>query len=176
MLDCFGFASLRCVIGPENSCHNLNQSNVKLKPNTTWSLAFSRALRRLPVSTLCSHWLIIMVTFFLMGSCHHNWIWFFNTQLWSIWIWTLDWNSLFWEYSVVYLCACTYHIKLLRQYQNYKKINKLFIPTFAVCLEWELGLHLVGGWSSFFVSWFYFLVFSVFNVLICFKIVFGLNT
>ena len=63
-LDCFGFASLRCVIGPENSCHNLNQSNVKLKPNTTWSHAFSRALRRLPVSTLCSHWLIIMVTFF----------------------------------------------------------------------------------------------------------------
>ena len=50
MLDCFGFASLRCVIGPENSCHNLNQSNVKLKPNTTWSLAFSRALRRLPFS------------------------------------------------------------------------------------------------------------------------------
>ena len=81
MLDCFGFASLRCVIGPKNSCHNLNQSNVKLKPNTTWSLAFSRALRRLPVSTLCSHWLIIMVTFFLIGSCHHNWIWFFDTQL-----------------------------------------------------------------------------------------------
>ena len=81
MLDCFGFASLRCVIGPENSCHNLNQSNVELQPNTTWSLAFSHALRRLPVSTLCSHWLIIMVTFFLIGSCHHNWIWFFDTQL-----------------------------------------------------------------------------------------------
>ena len=31
MLYCFGFALLRCVIGPENSRHNLNQSNVKLK-------------------------------------------------------------------------------------------------------------------------------------------------
>ena len=71
MLDSFGFALLRYVIGPGNSRHNLNQSNVKLKPTTTWSLAFSRALRRLPVSTLCSHWLIIMVTFFLIGSCHH---------------------------------------------------------------------------------------------------------
>ena len=71
MLDCFGFALLRYVIAPGNSRHNLNQSNVKLKPTTTWSLAFSRALRRLPVSTLCSHWLIIMVTFFLIGSCHH---------------------------------------------------------------------------------------------------------
>ena len=44
MLGCFGFALLRYVIGPGNSRHNLNQSNVNLKPITTWSLAFSRSL------------------------------------------------------------------------------------------------------------------------------------
>ena len=32
MLDCFGFDLLRCVIGPENVCHNLNQST-KTKHN-----------------------------------------------------------------------------------------------------------------------------------------------
>ena len=32
------------MIGPENSLHSLNQSDVKLKPITTWSPAFSRAL------------------------------------------------------------------------------------------------------------------------------------
>ena len=63
MLDCFGFDLLRCVIGPENVCHNLNQSDVKLKLNTIWSPAFSRASRWLPVSTLGSHWLMMMVTF-----------------------------------------------------------------------------------------------------------------
>ena len=40
MLDYFGFALLCCVIGPENLCHNLNKSDVKLKPNTIWSPAF----------------------------------------------------------------------------------------------------------------------------------------
>ncbi|RMX56898.1 hypothetical protein pdam_00025097 [Pocillopora damicornis] len=60
MLDYFGFALLCCVIGPENLCHNLNKSDVKLKPNTIWSPAFSRASRRLPVSTLSPHWLMMM--------------------------------------------------------------------------------------------------------------------
>ena len=39
ILDCIGFALLRSVIGPENSCHFLNQSNAKLKPITNWSSA-----------------------------------------------------------------------------------------------------------------------------------------
>ena len=42
--DFIGFALLRSVIGPENSLHYLNQSEQKLKPVTTWSRAFSRAL------------------------------------------------------------------------------------------------------------------------------------
>ena len=41
--DCIGFALLRSVIGLENSRHPLNQSDAKLKPIATWSLAFSRA-------------------------------------------------------------------------------------------------------------------------------------
>ena len=39
-----GFALLRSVIGPESSLHYLNQSEQKLKPVTTWSRTFSRAL------------------------------------------------------------------------------------------------------------------------------------
>ena len=31
-LDCYGFALIRSVIGPENSRHFLNQSDTKLKP------------------------------------------------------------------------------------------------------------------------------------------------
>ena len=45
----FFFASLRNVIGPENSRLSLDQSGAKLKPVTTWSPAFSRALGSLLV-------------------------------------------------------------------------------------------------------------------------------
>ena len=38
----FVYASLRSLIGPENSHHSFNQSDSKLKPITTWSPAFSR--------------------------------------------------------------------------------------------------------------------------------------
>ena len=38
-LDYIGFVLLRSVIGPENSHHPLNQSDVKLKPVAIWSPA-----------------------------------------------------------------------------------------------------------------------------------------
>ena len=41
--DCIGFALLRSVIGLKKSRHPLNQSDAKVKPILTWSLAFSRA-------------------------------------------------------------------------------------------------------------------------------------
>ena len=53
--DYIGFALLRSVIGLENSRHPLNQSDAKLKPIATWSLAFPRTWGRLPVFTLSSH-------------------------------------------------------------------------------------------------------------------------
>ena len=46
------------MIDPENSYHSLNQLDAKLKPTTTWSPAFSRALGRVVVFTLSSHWLL----------------------------------------------------------------------------------------------------------------------
>ena len=55
------------MIGRENSCHHLNQSNATLKLIPTWSLVFSRVLSRLPVFTLSSHWLTMMSTFALIG-------------------------------------------------------------------------------------------------------------
>ena len=65
--DCIGFALLRSVIGLENLRHPLNQSDAKVKPITTWSLAFSRARGRLPVFTLSSHWLPLKFYFVLIG-------------------------------------------------------------------------------------------------------------
>ena len=38
--DCIGIGLLHSVIGPENSRHSVNQSDVRLKPFMTWSLAF----------------------------------------------------------------------------------------------------------------------------------------
>ena len=40
--DCIGFVLLRSVIGLEISRHLLNQSDAKVKPIATWSLAFPR--------------------------------------------------------------------------------------------------------------------------------------
>ena len=40
------FCSMFSVIGSENSCYFLNQSDVKLNPITTWSPAFSRAFEK----------------------------------------------------------------------------------------------------------------------------------
>ena len=42
-LHSFGFALLHSVIGLENLRHPLNQSDAKLKPIASWSLAFSHA-------------------------------------------------------------------------------------------------------------------------------------
>ena len=64
-----GFASLRPVIGPENSWHPLNQLDAKIKTITTWSPAFSRALGSLLVFTLSSHWLLVTFSFALIGCC-----------------------------------------------------------------------------------------------------------
>ena len=66
---CIGFALLRFVIGPNNSCYSLNQSDAKLKPTLTWSFAFSRALDSLAVFTLSSHWLSKIFCFLLIGRC-----------------------------------------------------------------------------------------------------------
>ena len=43
----FGFPFFRLMIGPQNSCHFLNQSDSKSKPISTWSLASFRALSSL---------------------------------------------------------------------------------------------------------------------------------
>ena len=69
--DCIGFALLRSVIGLENSHHPLNQSDAKLKAIVTWLLAFSRARGRFRVFTLSPYWLLVMLTFVLIGYCDY---------------------------------------------------------------------------------------------------------
>ena len=67
--DCIGFALLRSVIGIEISRHTVSQSDSKLKPIVTWSLAFSRASGRLHVFALSSYWLLVIFTFVLIDRC-----------------------------------------------------------------------------------------------------------
>ena len=69
--DCIGFALLRSVIGLENSRHPLNQSDAKLKPIATWSVAFSRASGSLHVLTLSSDWFLVIFTFVPIGHCDY---------------------------------------------------------------------------------------------------------
>ena len=64
--DCTDFASPRSVIGPENSRHSLNQSDAKLKPNTTCSPAFPRAIGYL-VDFLSFHWPLQVFSFHRIG-------------------------------------------------------------------------------------------------------------
>ena len=46
-------------------------ATLKLKPITSWSPAFSRALFSLFVFTLSSHWLFIVFSFLLIGRCDY---------------------------------------------------------------------------------------------------------
>ena len=62
-------ASLRSVIGPENSRHLLAQSDAKLKPMATWSPAFSRPYDNLLGLTLRSYLLLKVLYFLLIGCC-----------------------------------------------------------------------------------------------------------
>ena len=73
-----GSALFCSVIGPGYSCNFLNQSNAKLKPITTWSPAFSRALDGLvvftshrPLKEIYSDWMLWLF-----------WFWFYDPQ-WS---------------------------------------------------------------------------------------------
>ena len=66
-IECF---TLLCVRGSENSHNSLNQSDAKLKPITTWSPAFSRALGSL-VFALSSHWLLKVFSCLSIGCCDY---------------------------------------------------------------------------------------------------------
>ena len=60
------------MIGPEDSRHFLNQSDAKLKPITTWSPTFSRALDNLVGFPLSSHWLLRLFSFLLIDCWDYS--------------------------------------------------------------------------------------------------------
>ena len=60
------------MIGQENSRHSLNQSDANLKPITTCSPAFSRALRNLLVSALSSDWVFKVFYLSLLDNFDYN--------------------------------------------------------------------------------------------------------
>ena len=70
--DCFGIALPRSVIGPENSYRFLDQSDATLKPITTWSSVFFRALGCLVVFALSSHWFLKVFSFLHIGLCDNT--------------------------------------------------------------------------------------------------------
>ena len=55
------------VIGSENSCHSLNQSDATLKPFTTWPPAFSRSLGSVVGFNFSCHWLLKVFSILLVG-------------------------------------------------------------------------------------------------------------
>ena len=70
--DFISFALPWSVIGAENSHCSLNESDVKLKPFTIWSPAFSRVLSSLVVlNTLSDHWLLYLLKFLLSDCCDY---------------------------------------------------------------------------------------------------------
>ena len=78
--DCVGFALLRSMIGSENSRYSLDRSDVKLKPMTTESRAFSRALRSLLVSFFGSYW-FSRYSLFPDGPFRKLWLLFYENHL-----------------------------------------------------------------------------------------------
>ena len=66
--NCFGFSLFRYVIGPENTCHFLNQLDLKLTSIATKLPAFSCAFGSLVVFTESLHWLSKVFSFLLIGS------------------------------------------------------------------------------------------------------------
>ena len=66
----FGFG-ITSLYGPQNSCHFLSRSDSLLKPITTCSPAFSRALGILLDFALSSHWLFNVLSFLLIGRCNY---------------------------------------------------------------------------------------------------------
>ena len=64
----------------ENSCHFLNQSEVKQKPSVTCSHAFSRP-RPLHVFASSSDWFIALFASVVIGQSKLNWFWSYDSQL-----------------------------------------------------------------------------------------------
>ena len=58
---------LRHMIGLKSLRQFFIQSEVKPKPIVTYSQAFSRALRQLPVITLSFDWFTVLCVFFVIG-------------------------------------------------------------------------------------------------------------
>ena len=69
------------MIGLENSRHSLNQSDAKLKPIATSSLAFSRASSSLLGLPLSPHWLAKMSISVLIDRCDNLSFGFFKKKL-----------------------------------------------------------------------------------------------
>jgi len=79
-----GFAPLCYMIGLKNSRHFFIQSQVKPKPNMTYSHRFTRALRQLYVTTSSLNWITVLSVSFVIG-----WLDYFGFGLT-----TLNWKPL----------------------------------------------------------------------------------
>ena len=77
--DCFVFALPRSYNRPIKPHHSMYQSDVKLKPITSWSLTFSRAsgrsrfhaLQAIQLVYLCSYCVLKVYSFLLIGRSNY---------------------------------------------------------------------------------------------------------
>ena len=63
----FGFALIHSVIDYKNSCHFLNQTEVKLKPMMSCSDMFSHTGSQLRVFASSSDWFIVLFLSLVIG-------------------------------------------------------------------------------------------------------------
>ena len=63
--------SIYFAFGAVFNCFENGNKKLKLKLIPARSHMFFRTLKRLPDSTLSSHWLILMLTFLLIDSCEY---------------------------------------------------------------------------------------------------------
>ena len=84
----------------KNSRNQLNQSDSTPNAIATWSYAFSRAWRRLRVFASSSHWLVLLLSFVVIGHCKMLWVCFYDTQLKTA-LMERNANNLFrWQFQI----------------------------------------------------------------------------
>ena len=110
--------SIRSVIGPENSHHSLNLKNATLKPITSRSLSFSRALGSSFVFSLGSHWLVKVFSFLLIGRCDNFGFGFT----------TLNWKKLCCCYSCLGYSRSLPYLEFPEGFKN---------PTLPILITWK---------------------------------------
>lgn len=149
-----GFALLWSVIGPKILLHPLDQSDVKLKPFTSWS----------PTRFLPALWTVIWLTkvfsLLLIGS--RNYFGFGSVRHWIEKRSTK--KSIGWLVNLLFLLTLRMHVTETNIYlvlfsyhqpSRYLTHSWIFWRIFVICVSFSLNIFLMYVWEgvSLFLPW-----------------------